>query len=74
MTLNKKTPLAAAIEERKGRAKYRRSLRALITEALIVIAVLVLVFTFVLGVTVQHGNDMYPAIKDGDIVLFRFNV
>lgn len=53
-----------------SRREYLSRLRALLTE-LAVIAVLITVsFTFVLGVTIQHGNDMYPAIRDGDIILF----
>lgn len=29
-----------------------------------------LIFTFVIGVTVQNGNDMYPALRDGDVILY----
>lgn len=70
MTLNKKTRLAAAIDERKKKAEYRNSLRSLITELLVVILILTAIFSFVFGITVQHGNDMYPAVKDGDIILY----
>ena len=52
------------------RETYKRALKRLISELMIFTAVMMLVFTFVFGITVQHGNDMYPAIKDGDIVFY----
>lgn len=50
--------------------EYRTKLRNLIIELVVVIVFLLLVFNFVFGVTVQHGNDMYPAIKDGDLIVY----
>lgn len=70
MTLNNRSLLAAAIEKRKLKARYRGSLISLITEIFAVAFILVLIFSFVFGVTIQHGNDMYPAVKDGDVLLY----
>ena len=48
----------------------RRNLLGLIREILGLTVFLAVVFTFFFGVTVQHGNDMYPAIRDGDVILY----
>ena len=47
-----------------------RKVRNLIIEIAILVAALIILFTFFFGITVQHGNEMYPALKDGDIVLY----
>ena len=54
----------------KDRKTAGYGLRSLITEAVTVVIILAVVFTFIFGITVQRGNDMYPALKDGDIILF----
>lgn len=49
---------------------YILSLKKLVTEIIVMGLILTAVFTLVFGITVQHGADMYPAIRDGDIVLY----
>ena len=70
MTLNPKSELAQTISERKQRTAYSEAKRFLFMEIVIFVLSLVLIFTAIFGICVQHGNDMYPAIKDGDIVLY----
>ena len=48
----------------------KRSLRCLVVEAAVYAAVLTVIFSFMLGITVQTGNSMSPVINDGDIVIF----
>ena len=57
-------------EDETGRAEYRAALKRLAREVALVTGFLTIFFTFVFGITVQHGNDMYPAIRDGDIVFY----
>ncbi|MBR0400860.1 MAG: signal peptidase I [Mogibacterium sp.] len=45
-------------------------LAAFLIELAVTAGLVAAVFTLMLGVTVQHGNDMYPAIRDGDIILY----
>ena len=54
----------------KSKAEYIRSRNGLIREIVIVIAALIIIFRFIFGIHIQKGNDMYPAIKDGDLVLY----
>ena len=35
----------------------------------VVAVILIVVFTFVLGVHIHHGNRMYPFIMDGDLLI-----
>jgi signal peptidase I len=50
--------------------QFLSRLAALLIELAVTAGLAAAVFTFVLGITVQHGMDMYPAIRDGDIVLY----
>lgn len=52
------------------RARYRSALTRLVTETALLAVFLFIVFRFFFGITVQHGNSMYPAIKDGDIIFY----
>ena len=40
-----------------------------VVKLLLVACILVAVFRFVLGVHIQHGNQMYPFVMDGDLVV-----
>lgn len=53
-----------------GRNEVRSRIIGLIAEITIVAAFALLVYTCLFGVTMQRGNDMYPAIRDGDIVVY----
>ncbi len=52
------------------RKRYKAALRGVVYEVVILVFIMFLVFRFLFGITVQHGNDMYPALKDGDIVVY----
>ena len=56
--------------EDKERKALRRSVISLAAEIAFLVVTLTLLFAFALGITVQHGNDMYPAVRDGDVILF----
>lgn len=57
----------------KPRKKKPKSTKQLIIGLLIKIAAIVLivwlVFTFVLGIRIQYGNNMHPMVRDGDLVI-----
>ena len=46
-----------------------RAVLWMLTKDLLLIAAIVIVFKYVLGVHIQSGNNMYPAIRDGDLIL-----
>ena len=48
--------------------KYKFLIRFLIKTAVIA-ASAIMVFSFVFGVDIYHGNEMHPSLKDGDLVL-----
>ena len=56
------------IEDKKN--KYYRALKRLLSEIVIYSLLILFIFTSVIGVTVQRGNDMYPFIRDGDIIIY----
>ena len=49
-------------------SKYTFLIRFFI-KAAVIAAALILVFTFVFGVDIYHGNEMHPSLKDGDLVI-----
>lgn len=65
-------------EEKKAKEekirKYKKRLKkariAFVQKILIMAAIAFLLMTFVFGVTVVKGNDMSPALRDGDIVVY----
>ena len=52
----------------KPASTKRLAISLLIKVAAIALAVW-LVFTFVLGITINYGNNMHPAVNDGDLVV-----
>ena len=40
-----------------------------IVKAAVIAVVIILIFTFVFGVDIYHGNEMHPSLKDGDLVI-----
>jgi len=58
----------AAVRPRKAKKRSGPLLRFLIKLALIA-AIFICVFTFVLGMHINHGDRMYPFIMDGDLVV-----
>ena len=52
----------------KPASTKRLAISLLIKVAAIALAVW-LVFTFVLGITINYGRNMHPAVNDGDLVV-----
>lgn len=47
----------------------KRLLIYLLIKIAVILIVLWFVFAFVLGININHGNNMHPAINDGDLVV-----
>ena len=58
----------ASIDEKKKKRQQRR-LKELIIKTIILIVGVVLLLSVVFSVHVMHGNEMYPSIRDGDLVI-----
>ena len=58
---------------KNGKKRKRKSTSRLLIEFLVKLAVIAAaawaLFTFVVGLTIHYGNNMYPAIRDGDLVI-----
>jgi len=69
----KKRKKGAKARGQPGKGRYRESagemLWRFVVKLLLVACILVAVFRFVLGVHIQHGNQMYPFVMDGDLVV-----
>ena len=64
--------LAPIIRRRRERLAIRQGYRALLLRVLLIALVLYLIFTQVFLLTQARGMDMFPAVKDGDLlVVFR---
>lgn len=48
---------------------YRHYLVRFLVKILMIAAVICGLLKFVFGITINYGNQMYPAIKDGDLVI-----
>ena len=57
------------MKEKSQRRRLSAPLRVLIKLAAVLAAVW-MIFSFVLGVKIYHGERMFPAVKDGDLVIF----
>ena len=53
-----------------GEPSAWRELRSLGVRAALIVAAAVIVFTFVYGLHYNMGPGMYPAVKDGDLVMY----
>ena len=53
----------------KKKKRLKLTVRIILKDILIIVAG-ILIFTFVFGVHVQAGNNMFPAIKDGDLIIY----
>ena len=63
----KKAEAAEKKEKRKKRKRKQR--RRFLIKSFVVLAVAALVYFFVVGIVPQHGNQMFPSAKDGDLVI-----
>lgn len=60
------------IARRKNRAANLAGLKALLTRIALIAIAVYLVFTYMFLITQAHGQDMFPAVKDGDLcIVFR---
>jgi len=62
---NKKGCKASPETDRK---RYTFLIRFFI-KAAVIAATIIVIFTFVFGVDIYHGNTMHPNLKDGDLVI-----
>lgn len=53
----------------KKKKRFQRRLRELIIKTAVLIIGIVLLTTVFFSIHVVHGNDMYPSIRDGDLVI-----
>ena len=61
---------AADPGDNESGSKLRKELMRFAFELAALALFLLIVFRFFFGITVQHGNDMYPALRDGDIIIY----
>jgi signal peptidase I len=47
----------------------KKALRDLAMRIGVYVLVVILIFTFVLDIKIQYGNNMYPAIRDGELII-----
>ena len=52
-------------EKRKKRLQIKR----FVTKSIVITGTAGMVYFFLIGFVPQHGNQMFPAVKDGDLVL-----
>ena len=62
----RKTDIAAVIEKRRDMAAARQETGELIRRLLIIAIVVLLLLSQVFLITQVEGQDMFPALKDGD--------
>ena len=62
-------PEVAVIEKRRARAEAWSTFRGTVVKALVFVAVIVAVFTWLFGLVRVQGNGMSPSVGDGDLAL-----
>lgn len=65
---NGEQPKNGSTDEKKKR-RFQRRLKELIIKTTILIVGIVLLTTVFFSIHVIHGNDMYPSLRDGDLVI-----
>lgn len=65
----KKADIAGVIEKRRDQAAARQETGAFIRRVLLILIILWAVFAHVFLITQVEGQHMFPALKDGDLVL-----
>ncbi len=70
---NKRSTNESIITDRRNRVLDRQGMIRLLFRIVLLVLVFWLLFSYVFIVTAVSGNEMFPAIKDGDVILgFRF--
>lgn len=59
-----------AITRRRDKLYFAASLRALLLKIAVIAALVWAVFSFVFGLGIASGQGMYPALRDGDLLLY----
>lgn len=68
-------PIGEVIEKRRKKALIRRDNQAVISsflQMLTGLVIAVIIFNLLFGFKIISGNDMYPALSDGDLVMTFF--
>ena len=55
---------------KKGNISFRKELGGLLFEVGLIVTIILLLFTFVFGALRYSQRDMFPSVKDGDLVIF----
>ena len=58
------------MNSRKNSSDLAEALRSLLVNTVLTALLCIYTFSVLFGVTVQQGNSMSPAIKDGDIIVY----
>lgn len=67
---SRKPTVAKAIELRRRKALLQKAWNSFLGKMVLFVALLVVFFTFVLGVYRTDSSDMYPSMKEGDYAVF----
>lgn len=64
----------SVIKSRKRKILEKEDMKFFFVKVVLVVVVVLLVFNVIYGIKFAEGQDMYPSIKDGDVVFyFRIN-
>ena len=66
---SRKAPPKKAPPKKRPPKSTGRLLAGLLIKVAVAAALVWAVFTFVLGLSVHYGNNMHPAVRDGDLVV-----
>ena len=55
--------------DEKKKRRFQRRLKELIIKSIILVVGIILLTTVFFSIHVIHGNDMYPSLRDGDLVI-----
>ena len=56
-------------KKKKKKATTKQMLLGFLIKLAAVVLAVWLLFTFVLGITIHYGNNMHPALRDGDLII-----
>ena len=68
--MEKKSELRKALLIRKRAAEYGEALFSAARKGVSLAALVTVTFTCLFGLETAAGNDMYPAVRDGDVLLY----
>lgn len=56
-------------DETKKKRRLKRRVRELLIKTIVLIVGIYILLTFVFGIHIVHDNNMFPSIRDGDLVI-----